>query len=135
MSAISEYFQRYKHIAVVGISANPVRPSHAVALYLQVAGYDIIPINPRYAGQILLGKPVYATLADAKQAGKVIEIVDVFRRAEETPPLVEEARAVGASVLWLQLGISNAETAEKARQVGLNYVEDHCTKIEHARLF
>src|SRR5437588_4204931 len=75
-----ELLQQYRHIAIVGVSADPYRPSHFVAIYLQAEGYDIIPINPNYAGQTLLGKRVYATLTEAKAAGEQIEVVDVFRR-------------------------------------------------------
>src|SRR5438874_11492196 len=98
--------QQYRHIAIVGISVDQYRPSHFVAIYMQAEGYDIIPVNPRYAGQTILGKRVYASLTEAKQAGKVIEIVDVFRRAEDVHHVTEEAIAIGAKVLWLQLGIS-----------------------------
>lgn len=127
--------QQYKHIAIVGVSADPYRPSHFVAIYMQAEGYDIIPINPRYAGETLLGKRVYASLTEAKNAGKQIEIVDVFRKAEDTPPIADEAAAIGAKVLWLQLGVRNAETAKKAQEAGLEYIEDRCIKIEHARFF
>jgi predicted CoA-binding protein len=133
-TAYGQLLRRYRHVAIVGLSAQPTRPSYGVARYLQDAGYDIVPINPRYAGQQLLGKRVYATLSEARDAGEVLEIVDVFRQAQDTPPLVAEAARVGAKVLWLQLGIRNAETAQLASACGLIYVEDRCTKIEHARL-
>ncbi len=135
MSDVYEMLQKYHHIAVVGISAKPDRPSHFVALYLQSVGYDIIPINPQYAGRTLLGKRVYASLTEASEAGEVIEIVDVFRRAQETPPLADEAARVGAKVLWLQQGIINDETGEQARAAGLDFVQDRCLKVEHARFF
>ena len=127
--------QQYQHVAIVGISADPYRPSHFVAIYMQAEGYDIIPINPRYAGQTLLGKRVYATLTEAKAAGEQIEIVDVFRRAEDVPPIADEAIAIGAKVLWLQLGIRNDEAAQRAEEAGLTVVQDRCIKIEHARFF
>ena len=130
-----QLIQQYRHVAIVGVSADPYRPSHFVAIYLQAEGYDIIPINPRYAGQTLLGKRVYATLTEAKEAGEQIEVVDVFRRAENVPPIAEEAIAVGAKVLWLQLGIRNDEAARKAQEAGLTVVQDRCLKIEHARFF
>lgn len=128
-----DILQQYKHIAVVGVSADQYRPSHFVAIYLQAEGYDIIPINPRYAGQTLLGKRVYATLTKAKEAGEQIEIVDVFRRAEDVPPVADEAIAIGAKVLWLQLGIINDAAVQKAQQAGLIAVQNRCIKIEHAR--
>ncbi len=127
--------QQYKHIAIVGVSADPYRPSHFVAIYLQAEGYDIIPINPRYAGQTLLGKRVYASLTEAKEAGEQIEIVDVFRRAEDVMPVADEAIAIGAKVLWLQLGIINDTAVQKAEQAGLIAVQNRCMKIEHARFF
>jgi len=127
--------QEYRHVAIVGVSADPYRPSHFVAIYLQAEGYDIIPINPRYAGQTLLGKRVYATLTEAKAAGKQIEIVDVFRRPADVPPIADEAIAIGAKVLWLQLGIRNDGAAQRAEEAGLTVVQDRCIKIEHARFF
>src|SRR5438067_7631345 len=99
--------QQYRHIAIVGISADQYRPSHFVAIYLQAEGYDIILINPSYAGQTLLGKRVYASLTEAKEAGEEIEIVDVFRKAEDIPPIAQEAIQIGAKVLWLPLVIRN----------------------------
>ena len=130
-----QLLQHYEHIAIVGVSADPYRPSHFVAIYLQAEGYDIILINPRYAGQTLLSKRVYATLTEAKNAGEQIEIVDVFRRAEDVPPIADEAIAIGAKVLWLQLGIRNDEAAQRAQAAGLTVVQDRCMKIEHARFF
>ena len=130
-----QLLQQYRHVAIVGVSADPYRPSHFVAIYLQAEGYDIIPINPRYTGQTLLGKRVYATLTEAKEAGEQIEVVDVFRRAENVPPIAEEAIAVGAKVLWLQMGIRNDAAAKKAQEAGLTVVQDRCMKIEHARFF
>ncbi|GLV55057.1 CoA-binding protein [Dictyobacter sp. S3.2.2.5] len=125
----------YHHIAVVGLSAKPHRPSRDVSAYMQEAGYAIIPINPLYAGQQILGQRVYATLADAAAAGEQIEIVNVFRRPEQTPPFADEAAGVGAKALWLQLGIANEETKRRAQATGLLYVENRCIKVEHARLF
>src|SRR5947209_10816303 len=90
--------QQYRHVAIVGISADPYRPSHFVAIYLQAEGYDIVLVNPRYAGQTILGKRVYATLTAAKEAGEQIEVVDVFRKPEDVPPIAEEAIAIGAKV-------------------------------------
>lgn len=130
-----ELLKQYRHIAIVGLSADPYRPSHFVGIYLQAEGYDIIPINPRYAGKTILGKRVYASLADAKAAGEQIEIVDIFRKAEDTPQFVQEAINVGAKVLWLQLGVRNEETGKQARAAGLVFVQDRCVKMEHARFF
>ncbi|HZU69702.1 MAG TPA: CoA-binding protein [Ktedonobacteraceae bacterium] len=130
-----QFLQQYKHVAIVGISADQYRPSHFVAIYLQAEGYDIVLVNPNYAGQTILGKRVYATLTEAKEAGETIEMVDVFRKAEDVPPVADEAIAIGAKVLWLQLGIRNEEAAQKARAAGLIVVQDRCMKIEHARFF
>ncbi len=127
--------QQYRHVAIVGISADQYRPSHFVAIYLQAEGYDIILVNPRYAGQTLLGKRVYASLTEAKEAGEEIEIVDVFRKAEDVPPIAEEAINIGAKILWLQLGIRNDEAGKMAREAGLTFVQDRCIKMEHARFF
>ena len=130
-----QFLQQYRHIAIVGISADPYRPSHFVAIYLQAEGYDIVPVNPRYAGQTILGKRVYATLTEAKEVGEQIEIVDVFRKAQDVPPIAEEAIKIGAKVLWLQLGIRNDEVGKRAHEAGLLFVQDRCVKIEHARFF
>lgn len=125
----------YHHIAIVGFSADPYRPSHFVAVYLQAEGYDIVLVNPRYAGQTVLGKRVYASLLEAKEAGEQIEIVDVFRKPQDLEPVLQEAIQVGARVLWLQLGIRNDEIGQRARAAGLEFVQDRCVKMEHARFF
>ncbi len=127
--------QQYRHVAVVGVSADQYRPSHFVAIYLQAEGYEIVPINPRYAGQTLLGKRVYTSLTEAKEAGETIEIVDVFRKPEDILPVAEEAIQIGARVLWLQLGIRNDEAGKRAQEAGLVFVQDRCIKMEHARFF
>jgi predicted CoA-binding protein len=119
-------------IAMVGLSADPMRPSHFAAIYMQSAGYDIIPVNPRYAGETILGQPVYASL---EEIPRPVDIVDVFRRAEEVPALARSAIAIGAKVLWMQLGVVNEEAARLAREAGLEVVMDRCVKIEHARFF
>lgn len=124
----------YKTIAMVGLSSNPMRPSHFAAIYMLAEGYDVIPVNPRYAGQTILGQPVYASLDDIP-ADRKIEIVDVFRKPSDVPPIAEQAIARGASVLWMQLGVVNAEAARTARDAGLEVVMDRCVKIEHARFF
>src|SRR5947208_8924251 len=130
-----QLIQQYHHVAIVGISADQYRPSHFVAIYLQAEGYDIVLVNPNYAGQKILGKRVYATLTEAKEAGETIELVDVFRRPEDVPPIAEEAISIGAKVLWMQLGIRNDEAAQKAQQAALTVVQDRCIKMEHARFF
>jgi uncharacterized protein len=126
--AIGEILKSYKTIAVVGLSANPERPSYGVTEYMQRAGYRIIPVNPNE--REVLGEKSYARLEDVPDK---IEIVDVFRRAEDVPPVVESAIRVGAKVIWMQLGIENAEAAEKARAAGLTVVEDACMFVEHRK--
>jgi len=128
-----QFLRYYKHIAVVGLSANPLRPSYAVTKYMQAVGYDIIPVSPRYVGTTILGKRVYASLTEAKEAGEQIEIVDVFRKSAHTPPVADEAIKIGAKVVWLQLGIVNREAGEKVRNAGIEFVEDKCIKVEHAQ--
>src|SRR5260221_2302036 len=99
--------QHFHHVAIVGVSADPYRPSHFVAIYLQAEGYDIIPVNPRYAGQTLLGKRVYSSLTEAKEAGGPLEIVDEFRKAGNMPPLSEAGIAIGGTGLVLRPGRSH----------------------------
>ncbi len=130
-----QLLRQYKHIAIVGISADQYRPSHFVAIYMLAEGYDIVLVNPNYAGQQILGRRVYASLTEAMAAGEQIEIVDVFRKAEDIPPIAEEASALGAKVLWLQLGIRNDEVGKRAQEAGLVFVQDRCIKMEHARFF
>jgi len=126
--AILELLRKYKTIAVVGLSSNPMRPSYGVTEYIQGAGYRIIPVNPNETE--VLGERSYARLEDVPEK---IEIVNVFRRAEEVPPVVESAIRVGAKVVWMQMGIENEEAAEKARSAGLVAIEDACILVEHRR--
>lgn len=123
-----EILKTYKSIAVVGLSSNPMRPSLGVTEYMKNAGYRIIPVNPNETE--VLGEKSYARLEEVPEN---IEIVDIFRRAEEVPPVVESAIRVGAKVVWMQLGIENEEAAEKARAAGLVVVEDACILIEHRK--
>lgn len=121
-----------KTIAMVGLSADPMRPSHFAAIYMLANGYDIIPVNPRYAGQSILGQPVVSRLEEIERS---VGIVDVFRKPADVLPIAESAIAIGAKVLWLQLGIRNEIAAAAARAAGLDVVQDRCVKIEHARFF
>ena len=124
----------YRRIAIVGLSANWYRPSFFAAKYLQDHGYDVVPVNPGY--QEVLDTPCYPSLreiADIKT--RPVEVVDCFRRAEDIPPLVDEAIEIGAKVLWMQLGVINLDAAHKAHDAGLEVVVDRCMKIEYARLF
>jgi predicted CoA-binding protein len=124
----------HKTVAMVGLSNNPMRPSHFAAIYMLAEGYDVIPVNPRYAGETILGQTVYASLEDIPPNRKV-GIVDVFRKPSDVPPIAEQAIAIGAKVLWMQLGVVNFDAARKAREAGLEVVMDRCVKIEHARFF
>lgn len=114
--------------ALVGVSANPLRSSNFVATYLTRTGLRIYPVNPNY--DEVLGLKCYPSLADLPE---VPDIVDCFRRPEDLPGVVEEAIAVGASVVWFQLGLRHEGAAARAREAGLEVVQDRCLKIEHAR--
>jgi hypothetical protein len=122
-----------KTIAVVGLSADTSRPSFEVAEVMQRAGYRIIPVNPRYAGQNILGEPCVAALADVKER---IDIVDCFRRSEEMVEVAKAAAAVAPlpRVLWMQIGVMNAEAAAIARDAGMTVVQDRCLKLDYQAL-
>ena len=117
-------------IAVVGLSADWFRPSYFAAKYMQEHGYQVIPVNPRYPE--VLGQKCYGSLREIP--GKV-DLVDCFRKTEDIPPIAEDAIAIGAKVLWQQLGVKNEAAAARARAAGLDAVTDRCVKIEHGRLF
>jgi predicted CoA-binding protein len=129
---IKGILKRVRTIAAVGMSANDMRPSYFAMLYLQQKGYRMIPVNPRYAGQKILGETVVASLDELPAPP---DMVQIFRRAEEAPAVVDEAIRAGAKVVWLQLGIRSEEAAAKARAAGLDVVMDRCPKIEYGRLF
>lgn len=122
---------RNRRIAIVGLSNNPMRPSYGVARYLIRQGYEVVGVNPNLAGQEVLGRPVYASLADLPRPP---EIVDVFRRSVFVPEVVGQAIAAGAKVIWTQLGVKDDEAAARARAAGLAVVQNRCTAIEHERL-
>lgn len=127
--AIAELLATAKTIAIVGLSDNPNRPSFGVAQYLQSKGYRIIPVNPTI--ESVLGEKSYASLSAIPEK---VDIVDVFRRPEFVPALAEEAIAIGARCLWLQLGVIHEEAARRARDAGLLVVMDHCLAVERLRL-
>jgi len=120
-------------VAVVGLSPSPDRASFDVARYMQAQGWRIIPVNPVAAasGASILGEHVYATLTDAAQHEK-IDLVNVFRKADDVPPVAQQAIAIGAQALWLQLGIENAEAAAAAQAAGLQVVQNKCLMVAHA---
>ena len=119
-----------KTLAVVGLSANEMRPSYFAAKYMQDHGYRIIPVNPRY--DEILGEKCYPDLASIPDA---VDMVDLFQRADRVMPFVEQAIEIKAKVVWMQLGVVNDEAAKLASDAGLEVVMDRCVKIEYARLF
>jgi predicted CoA-binding protein len=129
--AIPQILATCRTVAVVGLSPKAHRASFDVSRYMQAHGWRIIPVNPLAAGQTILGETVYATLAEAAQLEK-IDLVNVFRNAEDVPPVVTDAIAIGAPALWLQLGIRHDAALERARAAAMLVVQDKCLKVEHA---
>ena len=130
--ALAALLARTRTVAVVGFSPKPDRTSHQIGAWLQAnTPYDLYWVNPIAAGQEVLGKPVYASLADLPL---VPDLVDVFRRSEDVPPVVADAVAVGAKAVFMQRGIANEEAASVARGAGLEVVQNRCIKVEYARL-
>ena len=117
-------------IAIVGLSADWFRPSYFAAKYMQEHGFKIIPVNPKYSE--ILGEKCYP---DLKSIPEKVDMVDVFRKSADCPPIAKEAVAIGAKVLWLQLGVENDEAKAIAETGGLEFVQNRCVKIEYARLF
>jgi uncharacterized protein len=117
-------------IAVVGLSADWYRPSYFAAKYMLERGYTVVPVNPRY--DEILGQRCFKSLADIPQK---VDMVDVFRKTADVLPIAEQAAAIGAKVLWQQLGVNNVDAVRLAEQAGIEAVVDRCVKIEHARLF
>jgi predicted CoA-binding protein len=128
---IKEILSNFKTVAVVGISPKEDRPSYIVASYLKSKGYRVIPVRPD--GEVILGEKVYHSLAEIpKEIG--VEIVDIFRRSEDVPPVVEEAIQQRARVVWMQEGVIHKEAGAKAEKAGLKVVMDRCMKKDHQRL-
>ena len=123
-------------IACVGVSTDPVRPSHFVARYLGLKGFRVIPVNPGHAGERLFGETIYPSLADIPAEARV-DMVDIFRRSEAVPGIVEEALAElpALRTIWMQIGVRHPEAAARAEAAGLTVVQDRCPKIEYQRLF
>ena len=130
ISKLRRILRDCRTLAVVGLSAHWYRPSFFAAKYMQEHGYRVIPVNPMYDS--VLGEKCYASLRDIPEP---VDLVDCFRKSAEIPALAEEAIAIGAHVLWMQLGVENPAARRLAEAAGLEVVENRCVKIEHARLF
>jgi predicted CoA-binding protein len=128
--SIKEILENYKTIAVIGLSSQTWRPSYSVSRYMQSVGYRIIPVNPRETE--VLGEKAYPSLDEVPEP---IEIVDIFRRPEYVPEIVEAAIRLKARVIWMQLGVGNEAAAERARAAGLEVVMERCILVEHRELF
>lgn len=131
---LKDILLRTKVVAMVGVSMNPVRPSYFVARYLGLKGIKVIPVNPGHAGKMLFGQEVRATLADV---GEPVDMVDVFRRSEHVPAVVDLALEVfpDLATIWMQIGVEHLEAAQTARARGVEVIMDRCPKIEYQRLF
>jgi predicted CoA-binding protein len=131
---LKDVLKRTKVIAVVGVSTNPVRPSYYVARYLSLRGYRVIGVNPGAAGQMLFGQKIVAGLADIDAP---VDMVDIFRRSDAVPAIVDEALEVfpDLGTIWMQIGVEHAEAAAKAEARGITVIQNRCPKIEYQRLF
>lgn len=130
INTLRRILRESRTLAVVGLSADWFRPSFFAAKYMQEHGYRVIPVNPKYDS--ILGEKCYKSLRDIPEK---VDLVDIFRKTQDVMPIAEEAIAIGARVLWQQLGVKNEAAAAKARAAGLEAVMDRCVKIEHGRLF
>jgi predicted CoA-binding protein len=128
---IRSLLQRTRRIAVVGLSSDVTRPSYGVSAYLQHAGYEILPVNPKHAGETILGQPVVAKVTDLEGP---IDIVNIFRRPIDVSRPVDEAIAAGAGAVWMQLGIRNDDAGQRAADAGLFVVMDRCISVAHRLL-
>jgi uncharacterized protein len=131
---LRDILKRSRVFACVGVSPNPVRPSHYVGRYLSLKGYRVIPVNPGQAGKMLWDVEVKATLADITEP---VDVIDIFRRPEAVPEIVEEALVMDPlpKVIWMQIGVTHPEAAAKAEAAGLTVIQNRCPKIEYQRLF
>lgn len=131
---LKDVLKQMKTVAVVGVSANPLRPSYFVAQYLSRKGIRVVPVNPRLYGQNLFGEMVYASLSDIPFA---VDMVDVFRRSEAVPAIVDEAllRWTDLQTIWLQISVKHADAAIVAQERGVTMIQNRCPKIEYQRLF
>ena len=131
---LKDILRRTKRVAVVGISTNEIRPSFFVGRYLSLKGFEVIPVNPGHAGKSIFGREIVASLSDIESE---VDMIDIFRRSEAVPPIVDEAleRFPNLQTIWMQIGVFNLEAAEKARVRGVEVVMNRCPKIEYQRLF
>jgi len=132
MSEIKDILAKYKTIAMIGVSKNPLRPSTIVMKYMQKYGYKVIPVNPRAKGEKILGEEVYEKITDIKEP---VDIVDVFRPSKEAFLIAEDTVKIGAKVLWLQLGIRDENAKKLMEKNNIDYVENKCTKMEYQKFF
>ena len=130
ITTLRRILNTHQRVAMVGLSAHWSRPSFFAAKYLLERGFEVIPVNPKYAE--ILGQECYP---DLQSIPTPVDIVDLFQKAERVPPFVDAAIAIGAKVVWMQLGIIHREAAQKACNAGLEVVMDRCMKIEYARIF
>ncbi|MEO3415214.1 CoA-binding protein [Roseovarius sp. CAU 1744] len=133
-SYLRDVLKRTRVIAVVGVSMNEVRPSYYVARYLSLKGFTVIPVNPGHAGKMLFGQTVRGSLTEISEP---VDMVDIFRRSEHVPPIVDEALAAfpGLQTVWMQIGVINEAAAKTARARGVDVIMNRCPKIEYQRLF
>jgi len=136
---LKSILERTQTVATVGVSRNEVRPSYYVARYLSLKGYDIIPVNPAYAGQEICGETVVGSLAEIPAARNPIDMVDIFRRSDKAGGVVDDALETlidrGLRTIWMQIGVINHEAAARAEAAGLTVIMNRCPKIEYQRLF
>jgi predicted CoA-binding protein len=131
---LKEILTRAKRIAVVGASLNPIRPSYMVARYLGSRGFTVIPVNPMHAGAQLFGQQVRGSLSEIEEG---VDMVDIFRRSDAVPEIVDEALAVFPKLqtIWMQIGVEHAQAAAQAEARGVAVIQNRCPKIEYQRLF
>ena len=132
MSDIKEILSKYKSIAMVGVSNNTTKASTIVLKYMQKYGFKVYPVNPRAAGQKILGEEVFATISDIKDQ---VDIVDVFRPSKEVYAIADDTVKIGAKVLWLQLGIRDEKAKDLMEKNNIEYVDNKCTKMEYQKYF
>ncbi len=136
---LRKVLKRTQTVAAVGVSLNEVRPSYYVARYLKLKNFTVIPVNPRYAGQIAFGNEIYASLGDIPATDDPVQMVDIFRRSEDAGGVVDEALEVlidrGLETIWMQIGVIDWKAAKRAEKKGVEVIMNHCPKMEYQRLW